>query len=79
MRLAIITVIYLNNILKNRNLLDFYRKLTICYKFYAKKKYILLDDIRFTIVSKKLETVLSKVVQYLLKGRTIKPVFCKFN
>tara|TARA_B100000925_G_C22001986_1_gene471769 strand:- start:1506 stop:1745 length:240 start_codon:yes stop_codon:yes gene_type:complete len=72
-------VIFGNNILKNKQLLDFYRKLMICYALNAEKKYFLFDDNCFTMVSKKTETVLFKLEEYLLNDHTIKPVFCKFN
>ncbi len=51
----------------------------ICYALNAEKKYFLFDDNCFTMVSKKTETVLFKLEEYLLNDHTIKPVFCKFN
>ena len=79
MRLAIIPAIFGNNILKDKYSLDFYRNPTICYALNTGDKYFLFDDNCFKIVSKKTETVLFKVEEYLLNGHTIKPVFCKFN
>ena len=68
MRLAIIPLRFGNNILKNKNLFDFYEKPTICYALNAAKKYFLFDNICITIVSKKIKKALFKVGEYLLKG-----------
>ena len=79
MRLAIIPLRFGNNVLKNKNLLDFYGKPTICYALTAAKKCFTFDDIFITIVSKKIKIALFKVGEYLLKCHTVKSVFCKFN
>lgn len=50
MRLALIPLRFVNNILKNKNLFDFYEKPTICYALNAAKKYFLFDNICITIV-----------------------------
>ena len=79
MSLEIIPLRFGNNILKNKGLLYFYGKQTVCYGLNAANKYSLFDNICFTIISKKIKTKLFKVVEYLSNGHAVKSLFCKLS